>query len=155
MTPNLFRVFANSPAVLQGYLGLNDGLNEGTLGTKLSEQIALAVAETNGCEYCMAAHTAVGKMQGLNRDQILDARQGRSNDSREDAALHFANSVVEKRGWVDDEDLEKVRSAGYGDAEITEIVGHVVLNIFRNYFNHVAETPNDFPIAEPLAVSAK
>jgi uncharacterized peroxidase-related enzyme len=155
MTPNLVRVFANSPAVLQGYLGLKDGLSEGALGTKLSEQIALAVAEENGCEYCVAAHTAVGKMLGLNRDEILDARQGTSSDSRAEAALQFANNVVKKRGWVDDEDLEKVRNAGYGDAEITEIVGHVVLNIFRNYFNHVAETPIDFPIAEPLAVPAK
>ncbi len=155
MTPNLVRVFANSPAVLQGYLGLNDGLNEGTLDAKVREQIALTVAETNGCEYCLAAHSAVSKMLGLNRDEILDARQGTSSDGRVDAALHFAQSVVEKRGWVGDEDLDRVRNAGYGDAEITEIVAHVVLNIFRNYFNHIAETPIDFPKADPLAASAK
>ena len=154
MTPNLVRVFANSPAVLQGYLGLNDGLSEGALDAKVREQIALTVAETNGCEYCLAAHSAVSKMLGLNRDEILDARQGTSSDGRVDAALHFAQSVVEKRGWVSDEDLDRVRSAGYGDAEITEIVAHVVLNIFRNYFNHIAETPIDFPKADPLSASA-
>ncbi len=155
MTPNLVRVFANSPAVLQGYLGLNEGLSEGTLGAKVGEQIALTVAETNGCEYCLAAHSTVGKMLGLSRDEILDARRGTSSDSRVDAALRFAQSVVEKRGWVSDEDLDKVRGAGYGDDEIAEIVGHVVLNIFRNYFNHVAETPIDFPKADPLVASAK
>ena len=155
MTPNLVRVFANSPAVLQGYLGLNGGLDEGALDVKVREQIALAVAESNGCEYCLAAHSTVGKMLGLNRDEILDARQGTSSDSRVDAALQFANSVVEKKGWVSDEDLEKVRSAGYGDGEITEIVAHVVLNIFRNYFNHIAETPIDFPKADALPASAK
>ena len=155
MTPNLVRVFANSPAVLQGYLGFNDGLAEGALDAKVREQIALTVAETNGCEYCLAAHSAVSKMLGPNRDEILDARQGTSGDGRVHAALHFAQSVVEKRGWVSDEDLENVRSAGYNDGEISEIVAHVVLNIFRNYFNHVAETPIDFPKADPLAASAK
>ena len=155
MTPNLVKVFANSPAVLQGYLGLNAGLSEGALGPKVSEQIALAVAETNGCQYCLATHSAVAKMLGLSRDEILDARQGASSDSRVNGALQFAQSVLDKRGWVSDEDLEKVRSAGYGDGEITEIVAHVVLNIFRNYFNHIAETPIDFPKAAPLAASAK
>ena len=155
MTPNLVRVFANSPAVLQGYLSFNEGLGEGALDAKVSEQIALTVAEANGCQYCLAAHSAVGKMLGLNRDEILDARQGISGDSRVDAALQFATSVVENRGWVSNDDLEKVRSAGYNDGEITEIVAHVVLNIFRNYFNHVAETPIDFPKADPLPASAK
>ena len=155
MTPNLVRVFANSPAVLQGYLGLNEGLSEGALDAKVSEQIALTVAEANGCEYCLAAHSTVGKMLGLNRDEILDARQGTSSDSRVNAALQFAISVVEKKGWVSDEDLEKVRSAGYDDGEISEIVAHVVINIFRNYFNHIAETPIDFPKADPLPVSVK
>jgi len=155
MTPNLVRVFANSPAVLQGYLGLTDSLGEGTLETKVSEQIALTVAESNGCDYCLAAHSAVGRMIGLNRDEILDARQGTSSDSRVNAALQFAQSVVEKSGWVDDEDIAQVRNAGYGDGEISEIVAHVVLNIFRNYFNHIAATPIDFPKAEPLAAVAK
>ena len=71
------------------------------------------------------------------------------------SSLKFANSVVEKRGWVSDEDLANVRSAGYDDGEIAEIAAHVVLNIFRNYFNHIAETPTDFPKADPLPASAK
>ena len=155
MTPNLVRVFANSPAVLEGYLGLTQSLSGGALDAKVSEQIALTVAEANGCEYCLAAHSTVGKMLGLNRDEILDARRGTSSDSRVDAALRFAQSVVEKRGWVSDQDLDTVRSAGYGDGEITEIVAHVVLNIFRNYFNHIALTPIDFPKADPLTTSVK
>jgi uncharacterized peroxidase-related enzyme len=150
MTPNLVRVFANSPAVLNGYLGLTDSLSGGTLGAKLSEEIALTVAESNGCEYCLAAHSTVGKMIGLNRDEILDARLGTSSDSRVEAALHFAKTVVEKRGWADEEDVTRVRNAGYDDGEIAEIIAHVVLNIFRNYFNHIAKTPIDFPKADPL-----
>jgi len=154
MTPNLVRVFANSPAVLQGYLGLADSLGAGTLDAKLTEKIALAVAETNGCHYCTSAHTTVGKMVGLNRDEIIDARQGTSSDPRDDAALRFANNVTEKRGWVSDEDLADVRAAGFSDEEISQIIAHVVLSIFRNYFNHIAETPIDFPEAEPLPISA-
>jgi uncharacterized peroxidase-related enzyme len=150
MTPNLVRVFANSPAVLQGYLGLNDGLATGVLDNQLSEKIALTVAEVNGCEYCLAAHTTVGKMLSLSGNEIADARQGTSSNSHTEAALQFARSVVEHRGWVSDADLEDVRSADFSDAEISEIVGHVVLNISRNYFNHVAETPIDFPKADPL-----
>jgi AhpD family alkylhydroperoxidase len=138
---------------LQGYLGFTDSLASGTLGPHLSEQIALTVAQTNDCQYCLAAHSTVGKMIGLNEDQILDARQGRSNDVRTEAVLRFAQSVTENRGWVSDEDLDNVRNAGYDDEEITEIIAHVVLNIFRNYFNHIAATPIDFPKAAPLPIS--
>ena len=87
--------------------------------------------------------------------EILDARQGTSSDVTTAAALRFANSVTENRGWVSDEDLDLVRNAGYNDEEITEIVAHVVLSIFRNYFNHIAETPIDFPRVDPIATSAK
>lgn len=155
MTPNLVKVFANSPSVLRGYLGLNEGLSGGTLDVKLTEKIALSVSEVNGCDYCAAAHTAIGAMVGLNRDEILDARHGTSTDSRESVALQFANRVVEQRGWIRDGDLEQIRGAGYSDEEITEIIGHVVLSIFRNYFNHIAETPIDFPKADALPISAK
>lgn len=155
MVPNLVRVFANSPAALEAYLNLDGALSDGELSVKLREQIALTVAEANGCDYCLSAHTAVGKSLGLSKDEILDARRGTSSDSSVAAALKFANNVVEKRGWVSDEDLEAVRNAGYGDGQVAEIVAVVALNIFRNYFNHVAETPIDFPEAEPLPVSAK
>ena len=155
MTPNLIRVFANSPAVLQGYLGLSGSLGEGTLDPKLKEQIALTVGETNSCEYCLAAHSAIGKMVGLSRDEIADARQGASNDVRTETVLQFAKAVVEKSGWVDDVDLHKVRDAGFDDEAITEIVANVVLNILTNYMNHIAETPIDFPKAEALAAAAR
>lgn len=151
MTPNLMRAFANSPATLQAYLSFSGALGEGSLSAKVREQIALTVGEANGCDYCLAAHSAVGKMVGLNRDEIADARHGTSSDSEVDAALRFAKNIVEKRGWVTDEDLENVRAAGYDDGAISEIVANVAFNTFTNYFNHVAETPIDFPTAAPLA----
>lgn len=145
MTPNLMRTLANSPAVLEAYLGFNAALGRGKLNAKLREQIALAVAEENGCEYCLSAHTAIGKKVGLPEDGLLASRQWTSPDPKVDAALKFAHAIVARRGQVTDDDVNRVRQAGYGDAEIAEIIANVALNIFTNYFNLVAGTSVDFP----------
>ncbi|MGE5850348.1 MAG: carboxymuconolactone decarboxylase family protein [Candidatus Methylomirabilota bacterium] len=148
MTPNLVRTMANSPAVLEAYLGFNTALSRGRLGGKVREQIALAVAETNGCEYCLSAHTAIGKKVGLPEEDLLTSRQWGSSDPKATAALEFARAILARRGQVTDADLTAVRNAGYGDTEIAEIVANVALNIFTNYFNLVAETTVDFPRVE-------
>ena len=145
MTPNLMRTLANSPAALEAYLAFSGALSKGLLPTRLREQIALTVAEANGSSYCLAAHTAIGKMVGLSEENILDSRQGVSPDSKVNAALQFSRQIVEKHGWVIDADVWRLRKGGYGDAEIFEIVANIVLNIFTNYFNQVAETEVDFP----------
>ena len=150
MTPNLYRIVANSPATLGRLLQFGNAVSAGSLSPKLREQIALAVGEANGCEYCLAAHSAVGKSLGLSHDAILDSRRGTSADAKTNAALAFAQALVKKRGFVTDEDLQHVRDAGYDDGAIVEILATVVLNIFTNYFNHVAETPLDFPQAAAL-----
>lgn len=153
VTPNLVRGFANSPAVLQAYMGMSSGLAGGTLGAKLREQIALTVSQANECGYCLAAHSALGKSVGLSDEEVMDSRHASSTDSKVDAALQFARSIVEKRGLVSDDDMESVRRAGYDDGEISEIVANVALMIFTNYFNHVADVPVDFPEVEPLHTS--
>ena len=153
MVPNLARTLANSPAALQGYLAFGEALDGGTLSAKLREQIALTVSEANGCGYCVAAHCAIGKSGGLSDSELTDARQSSSPDSKVDAALHFARQLVENRGWVTDEDVDRVRRAGYGDGEITEIVAVVAWKTFANYFNHVAGTDVDFPTVPAVAVT--
>lgn len=150
MTPNIMRIMANSPGVLEGYLGFSGALQNGVLDPKLREMIALCVSEINGCDYCLSAHSAIGKMVGLSGEEILDSRRGFSTDSRAEAALRFARRIVEKRGWVDDNDIEQVRGAGFGDPEIAEVVANVALNIFTNYFNHTALTEVDFPPVDEL-----
>ncbi len=150
MTPNLMRTMANSPAVLQAYLEFGRALQSGALPAKLREQIALTVAEANGCEYCLAAHSAIGKALGLSQDEILDSRRGASPDGKVDAALRIARQIVEKRGWVSDEDVSHLRRAGYSDGEIAEIVANVALHLFANYFDHVARTEIDFPKVSEL-----
>lgn len=150
LVPNMTRAMANAPVVLDGYLSLSGALAKGGLSAKTREQIALTVGQANGCDYCLAAHSAIGKMVGLTADQILDSRRGTSIDSKSDAIIRFARQVVEKQGRVTDADLADARTAGLEDGEVAEIVGNVALNIFTNYFNHVAETDIDFPKAEPI-----
>jgi uncharacterized peroxidase-related enzyme len=151
MVPNLARTLANSPAALQGYLAFGEALEGATLPAKLREQIALTVSEANGCGYCVAAHCAIGKSVGLSDGELTDARQSNSPDSKVDAVLHLARGLVENRGWVTDEDLDRVRRAGHGDAEIAEIVAVVAWKTFANYFNHVAGTEVDFPSVSEVA----
>ena len=145
MIPNLIRTMACSPAVLEAYLSFTGALAMGSLPATLREQIALTVAEVNDCHYSLAAHSAVGKVVGLSHQDILDSRQGTSPDRRVDAALQFARTVILQRGRVDDADVARLRRAEFDDAEITEVVANVALNLFSNYFNHVADTVVDFP----------
>jgi len=143
--PNLVRTMAVSPAALEGYLGLSGALAGGALPPKVREQIALAVGEANGCQYCVSAHTAIGKRLGLAEAELTASRDGASSDPKVEAALTFARVLVERRGDVSDADLARVREAGWNDAEVAEIVAHVALNVFTNYFNITAGTEIDFP----------
>ncbi len=144
--PNLFRVVANSPSALEGYLGLNGALAKGSLDAKTRERIALAVAGINGCSYCLSAHTYIGKnLAKLDDAELTANRNGASNDPKADAAVKFAVKVVRERGHVSDADVAAVKHAGYDDAQIVEIVLHVALNTLTNYVNEVAKTEIDFP----------
>jgi uncharacterized peroxidase-related enzyme len=145
--PNLFRVIANSPAALEGYFGLNGALTKGALDAQTRERIALAVAEINGCNYCLSAHTYLGRnLAKLDDAEITANRSGASNDLKADAAVRFAALIVRERGHVSDADVSAVKLAGYDDAQIIEIVVHVALNTLTNYVNEVAKTEIDFPV---------
>ena len=145
LTPNMMKTMAQSPAVLEAYLSFSGALANGKLNARLREQIALITAEVNGCGYCASAHTAIGKMVGLGENAIAAARQGHSIDAKTDAALKFARNVIVNRGEVSDADLKAIRDAGFSDGEIAEIIAHIALNIFTNYFNIIAGTDIDFP----------
>ena len=145
ITPNLMKTLAHSPSALEGYLNFSGALSGGVLNAKFREAIALAVAQANFCEYCLSAHSAIGKMVGLKPEEIAASRQSQSADAKVEAGLQFAQSIVVQKGEVSNGAVEAVRAAGYSDAEVTEIVANVALNIFTNYFNHVAQTEVDFP----------
>jgi uncharacterized peroxidase-related enzyme len=153
--PNLFRLVGNSPAALKGYLGLNSALASSQLDSRTQERIALTVAELNGCDYCLSAHTYLGRnVAGLDDAEITANRHGSSNDIRSAAALRFAGQVVRSRGHVADEDLRAVKAAGFADAELVEIVLAIALNTFTNYINEVARTEIDFPVVHTTRVAA-
>ena len=148
MTPNMMKTMAQSEAVLEGYLSFSGALGGGVLSAKLREQIAIAVGQANSCQYCLSAHTLLGKMAGLAKDELDASRRATSADPKTAVALRFVQDLVVHKGMVDDEGLAAVRTAGFSEAEIVEMVSNVALNIFTNYFNHVAQTEVDFPNVE-------
>ena len=148
--PNMVATMAVSPAVLEGYLTLNAALSRGTIPAKQREQIALAVAEANSCDYCLAAHSYIGRASGLSDQEILDSRQGTSADHKTLALLNLAQEIVETRGRLTPSVVNGYRARGLTDAEIAEVVAHVALNVFTNYFNLTSGTEVDFPAVPAL-----
>lgn len=146
VVPNMFRLIASSPAALQGFAANNVALTK-TLDVKSRERIALAVAQVNGCDYCLSAHSYLGlNLAKISPEEVALNRQGRSSDATADAAVRFATKVVRERGRVTDADIRSVRDAGFNDGQIVEIIAVAVENVFTNLLNIVAETEIDFPV---------
>lgn len=139
---NMVQTLAQSPRAIEGYVHFNRTLAHGKLGSKFREQIALAVAQANRCEYSLSQHASLARRLGLTDAEILASREARGTDMKTRVALQFAQSLVTRSGGWEAGDL---RDAGYSDAEIVEIVSQIALNVFENYFNHVAKTDLDFP----------
>lgn len=145
VVPNMFKAMANSPAALASMWGAFGALGGGTLGARLGEQIAVAIANANACEYCLAAHTLLGCKAGASAKEMADAQIGRSADRRTQAALTFALKVVRDRAAVGEADLAALKAAGFDDEAVVEIMAHVALNLFTNYVNVALKVPVDFP----------
>jgi uncharacterized peroxidase-related enzyme len=153
VVPNLFRLVGLSPAALQGFLGLSGALAK-TLDVKTRERIALAVAQTNGCDYCLSAHSYLGlNLAKLDAAEIAHNRRGTSSDPKASAAVAFAAKLAQSRGKVSDAELHAVRTAGYTDAQIVEIVAVVAENVFTNFVNLVAQTEIDFPAVHAAEIA--
>ncbi|MCH4152297.1 MAG: carboxymuconolactone decarboxylase family protein [Sphingobium sp.] len=144
--PNIFGTIANSPVALEGYLAMSGALAKGALPATTRERIALAIAQVNGCGYCLSAHTFFGRnVAKLDDAEITANRNGASNDATADVAVRFAVKVAQNRGAVSEADVAALKAAGYSEAQMVEIVQHVALNSFTNYFNEVFQTEIDFP----------
>lgn len=141
---NIARLMANAPSVLEAYIGMNKALASGALPAQVREQIALTLANIYNCEYCVAAHTYIGKRVGLSDEEIQAALKGTSSDKKTEAILALAKHLVKKKARVTDGDIEQVKQAGLSDEEIIEVIGHVALHTLTNYFSRVADTPVDF-----------
>jgi uncharacterized peroxidase-related enzyme len=147
--PRFLQVMANSPASLRAYIRADAALVRGQLTPRQRQQVALAVAEINGCCYGLSAHYDTGKSLGLTPQEMQLARNEAAGDPKADTMLRFTRSVVLQRGDISDEDFEALGKAGFTDAQIIEIVANIALNIFSNYFSSVAKTEVDFPLLEP------
>ncbi len=155
LVPNLFRVLATAPAALEGLMALGSALAHGALNQRIREQLALAIAQSNLCPYCLSAHTSIAMKIGLKQAEIDDAIRASAPDARTDAILKLARSIVVQRGELSDADLARARSGGLNDGEIVETVANVALNIFENYMSRVARVPIDFPKKESRATSGQ
>jgi uncharacterized peroxidase-related enzyme len=146
VVPNMFRLIAQSPAALQGFAANNGALNR-TLDVKTRERIALAVAQVNGCDYCLSAHSYLGlNLAKITPEEIALNRRGTSGDTKANAAVVFAAKIVRERGHIGDADVQAVRDAGFTDGQIVEILAVTAENIFTNLLNIVADTDIDFPV---------
>lgn len=148
VVPNFIRVLAHSPAALRGFLGLHGIAGAGELDPRTRERIALAVAERNGCQYCVSAHTAIGRKAGLDDAEMIANRAGTSSDGKAAAALAFAKALVDEMGQVTKAEFDAVRAAGHTDAEVVEIIAHVAMNVFTNLLGKATQIDIDFPKVE-------
>jgi uncharacterized peroxidase-related enzyme len=155
--PNMMKTMGRSPALLEGYLALSGALNKGVLPEIVRQQIALFVSQHNGCEYCLSAHTLIGRHAGLNRQQVLLARQGQAVDARQQAVLNLARDILQEHGDLSTEQFNAARAAGLSDAEVAEVVGIVGLTNLTSFFNQLAQPALDFPRVsahlEPVAAA--
>jgi uncharacterized peroxidase-related enzyme len=149
--PRFLQVMANSPASLRAYLRADAALVRGQLTPRQRQQVALAVAEINGCSYGLSAHYDTGKSLGLTHQEMQLARSEAAGDPKADTMLRFTRCVVLQRGDISDEDFEALGKAGFTDAQIIEIVANIALNIFSNYLSSMAKTEVDFPLLRPGA----
>ena len=150
MVPNLYATYANSPVALKAILGFGDVLKDGTFSNREIEAIALAISEVNTCDYCLAAHTALGKMNGFSEEETLELRTREIGDGKLKALVELAASITETRGRPDENLIDAFYAVGYDRAALVELIGFVALNTYNNYLNHIAGTTVDFPAAPAL-----
>ena len=145
MVPNFLGILAQSPDALKAFLGLYGIAESGSLEPQTRERIAIAIAQGNSCEYCLSAHSAIGRKAGLSGAEMEANRQGSSQDAKAAAAVAFATALNTNLGDVTQAELDAVRDAGYGDVEIVEIITHVGMNILTNLIGRASRVDIDFP----------
>ena len=150
MQVNIFKGLASHPQVLESFLGWSGGLKAGALTDAEHEMLALHISETNGCEYCTAAHTMIAEGVGIDSETSLEARRGNAGDGKHQALIDFTGAVMKTRGFVSNEQLEAFKNAGYGDQAVIEVIAAISAHTFTNLYNHVHATDLDFPAAPSL-----
>jgi uncharacterized peroxidase-related enzyme len=147
--PNLYATYAYSENALKNYLDFSGAKT--SLKGKEKEAISLAVSQANNCEYCLSAHTALGKMNGFTDDQILELRAGKASfDNKLDALARLSKNITENRGNTDAAVLENFFNAGWTKENLIDTISIVGDKTISNYINNTTQIPVDFPVAAPL-----
>lgn len=141
--PNLYAVFAESPAALHGALAMAEAFSKTSLSPAEQQLVALAVSEANDCEFCMAAHSTVAKHAAKVAPAIVAAVRNREPlaDPKPHALVTFTRKIVEQRGFVSEADVAAFLGAGYTRAQLVEVLFGVGMKTFNNYVDHIARTP--------------
>lgn len=150
--PNYLRVLVNSPSALRAFLGLHGVASNGSLSAQTRERIALALAQHNGCEYSLSAHTALGRKVGLTGDEMTANRAGSSEDAKAAVSVKLARSLSEHRGAISNAELFEAREVGHSEADIVEIIMHVGMNLITALIGNASHVEIDFPKVSLSAV---
>jgi len=148
--PNIFSAAAHSKTALKALLTYKEILSQGEFSSKEIEAIDLAISEENECDYCLAAHTAIAKMQGFTEEETLQLRAASISDKKLKALTLLSRNIVSTKGRPDQELIADFFEVGYSKGALVELIAAVSKNIFTNYFNHIADTEIDFPKAKEL-----
>ena len=154
MIPNVYKLFANSPVAFKAFLEMEKTLEGGFFSPKEIQAIELMVSQVNECHYCLAAHTALGKMAGFSEQETLDLRSASIDDEKLRALTALAREITIQRGRPDDEYINDFFGAGYGKQALVELVAFVSIMNFSNFINNIAHTSIDFPLAKELKTAA-
>jgi uncharacterized peroxidase-related enzyme len=150
MLQNLYAAMGNSPQLLNGFLAFEAALKQGVFSAKENEAIGLAVSEANGCNYCLAAHSAIGKMVGFSEEEVLDIRKGIISNEKINALISLATALTENRGKASQDSIDTFLSVGYTHQALAELIGMVAVRSITNYIFSNGAFDIDFPQAVPL-----
>ncbi|GAB4192179.1 MAG: carboxymuconolactone decarboxylase family protein [Phycisphaeraceae bacterium] len=143
-TPNLLGKMAHAPSVLKAYLQLSELFSQTSLSPVQRHVVLLSISRENGCHYCMAAHSALAKMDGVDHEVVESLREGKPiGDEALEALAELAVELVERRGWPKAETLDRFLASGYTQAQVLEVILGVAFKTLSNYCNHVLETEVD------------
>lgn len=151
MVPNLFATIGYSENALTSYLAFQQAQTKGSFNAKEREAVFLAVSQVNGCQYCLAAHTAVGKMSGFSEDETVQLRAGTHPNRKLTVTTRLAAGITRHHGRPEPQLLEDFFALGYGEKELIDLVALVADKTFANYVHNLTQVPVDFPAAPALA----
>jgi|AntRauTorckE6833_2_1112554.scaffolds.fasta_scaffold49802_1 uncharacterized peroxidase-related enzyme len=151
--PNIYATYAYSDTALGRYLTFSNAKT--SLSNKEKEVVNLVVSQVNGCTYCQAAHTQMGKMNGYSDDQILEIRSGKASfDAKTDALVSLTKAIIKDRGQIDDQLLADFFNAGYTKENLVDVIVAVGDKTTTNLLHNVTQIPVDFPEAPALEETA-